>query len=207
MSWRKCSVPVCSASANVSRPWSLNPLAFKHGIPIDADYVFDVRFPPNPHWDPKLRPMTGLDKPVAAFLDRHTEVHNFIYQTRSYLELWLPMLETNNRSYLTVAIGCTGGKHRSVYIAEQLVDYFAHAVRTCSLAIGRWKTQIMTVKQIVEITNKLGMHARPAMKLFELMQNYDAEVLLRNDEGTEAEANSVIVPADARLCQRSANRD
>ena len=91
---------------------------------LDADYVFDVRFLPNPHWDPKLRPMTGLDKPVAAFLDRHTEVHNFIYQTRSYLELWLPMLETNNRSYLTVAIGCTGGKHRSVYIAEQLADYF-----------------------------------------------------------------------------------
>ncbi|MGL5006235.1 MAG: RNase adapter RapZ [Plesiomonas sp.] len=97
---------------------------FKHGIPIDADYVFDVRFLPNPHWDPKLRPMTGLDKPVAAFLARHTEVHNFIYQTRSYLEQWLPMLETNNRSYLTVAIGCTGGKHRSVYIAEQLADYF-----------------------------------------------------------------------------------
>lgn len=83
--------------------------------------------------------MTGLDKPVAAFLDRHTEVHNFIYQTRSYLELWLPMLETNNRSYLTVAIGCTGGKHRSVYIAEQLADYFARAVKTSSHAIGRWK--------------------------------------------------------------------
>lgn len=97
---------------------------FKHGIPIDADYVFDVRFLPNPHWDPKLRPMTGLDKPVAAFLDRHTEVHNFIYQTRSYLEQWLPALENNNRSYLTVAIGCTGGKHRSVYVAEQLADYF-----------------------------------------------------------------------------------
>ncbi|UMX49213.1 RNase adapter RapZ [Klebsiella pneumoniae] len=98
---------------------------FKHpGIPIDADCVFDVRFLPSPHWDPKLRPMTGLDKPVAAFLDRHTEVHSFIYQTRSYLELWLPMLGANNRSYLTVAIGCTGGKHRSVYIAEQLADYF-----------------------------------------------------------------------------------
>lgn len=83
--------------------------------------------------------MTGLDKPVAAFLDRHTEVHNFIYQTRSYLELWLPMLETNNRSYLTVAIGCTGGKHRSVYIAEQLADYFRSAARTYSLVIGRWK--------------------------------------------------------------------
>ncbi|VEC83390.1 glmZ(sRNA)-inactivating NTPase [Raoultella ornithinolytica] len=166
---------------------------FKHGIPIDADYVFDVRFLPNPHWDPKLRPMTGLDKPVAAFLDRHTEVHNFIYQTRSYLELWLPMLETNNRSYLTVAIGCTGGKHRSVYIAEQLADYFrSRGKNVQSRHRTLEKTQIMTVKQIVEITNKLGMHARPAMKLFELMQNYDAEVLLRNDEGTEAEANSVI---------------
>ncbi|MGP1931377.1 MAG: RNase adapter RapZ [Arsenophonus sp. ET-YP4-MAG3] len=97
---------------------------FKHGIPIDADYVFDVRFLPNPHWDPKLRYMTGLDRPVAAFLNRHTEVHNFIYQTRSYLELWLPMLESNNRSYLTIVIGCTGGKHRSVYVAEQLADYF-----------------------------------------------------------------------------------
>ncbi|MFP3019317.1 MAG: RNase adapter RapZ [Arsenophonus sp.] len=97
---------------------------FKHGIPIDADYVFDVRFLPNPHWDPKLRLMTGLDRPVADFLDRHTEVHNFIYQTRTYLELWLPMLESNNRSYLTIVIGCTGGKHRSVYVAEQLADYF-----------------------------------------------------------------------------------
>ncbi len=98
---------------------------FKYGLPVDADYVFDVRFLPNPHWDAKLRPLTGLDRPVCAFLERHTEVHHFIYQTRSYLELWLPMLETNNRSYLTVAIGCTGGKHRSVYIAEQLAEYFA----------------------------------------------------------------------------------
>ncbi|UDG81012.1 RNase adapter protein RapZ [Candidatus Hartigia pinicola] len=97
---------------------------FKHGIPIDADYVFDVRFLPNPHWDPKLRPMTGLDRSVSIFLDRHIEVRNFIYQTRGYLELWLPMLEINNRSYLTIAIGCTGGKHRSVYVAEQLADYF-----------------------------------------------------------------------------------
>ncbi|CAJ0993369.1 RNase adapter RapZ [Pantoea sp. Nvir] len=97
---------------------------FKHGIPIDADYVFDVRFLPNPHWDPKLQTMTGLDRPVITFLEQHIEVNQFIYQTRNYLELWLPMLETNNRSYLTIAIGCTGGKHRSVYIAEQLADYF-----------------------------------------------------------------------------------
>lgn len=97
---------------------------FKHGIPMTADYVFDVRFLPNPHWDVKLRPLTGLDKPVAAFLERHVEVHHFIYQTRNYLEQWLPMLENNNRSYLTIAIGCTGGKHRSVYITQQLADYF-----------------------------------------------------------------------------------
>lgn len=97
---------------------------FKYGIPLDADYVFDVRFLPNPHWDPSLRPMTGLDEPVKTFLAKHSEVHNFIYLTRNYIETWLPMLEQNNRSYLTIAIGCTGGKHRSVYIAQQLGEYF-----------------------------------------------------------------------------------
>lgn len=97
---------------------------FKYGIPLDSDYVFDVRFLPNPHWDPNLRPLTGLDKPVADFLSQHKEVNQFIYQTRAYLEHWLPMLEQNNRSYLTIAIGCTGGKHRSVYIAQKLGEYF-----------------------------------------------------------------------------------
>lgn len=98
---------------------------FKYGVPADADYVFDVRFLPNPHWDVDLRPMTGLDQPVIAFLEQHAEVHNFIYQTRRYLEMWLPALEKNNRSYLTIAIGCTGGKHRSVFVAEQIAKYFA----------------------------------------------------------------------------------
>ncbi|MDW1148764.1 RNase adapter RapZ [Mannheimia haemolytica] len=97
---------------------------FKYGLPADSDYVFDVRFLPNPHWNPELRPMTGLEQPVIDFLEHQTEVHNFIYQTRNYLEMWLPMLEQNNRSYLTIAIGCTGGKHRSVFIAEQLAKYF-----------------------------------------------------------------------------------
>ena len=97
---------------------------FKYGIPLDADYVFDVRFLPNPHWDPTLRPMTGLDAPVAEFLNSHTQVNKFIYLTRNYIDTWLPMLEKNNRSYLTIAIGCTGGKHRSVYIAQQLGEYF-----------------------------------------------------------------------------------
>lgn len=97
---------------------------FKYGVPPDADYVFDVRFLPNPHWNVELRPMTGLEQPVIDFLKGHAEVHNFIYQTRHYLEMWLPALEKNNRSYLTIAIGCTGGKHRSVFIAEQLGQYF-----------------------------------------------------------------------------------
>ena len=97
---------------------------FKYGIPLDADYVFDVRFLPNPHWDPTLRPMTGLDTPVTEFLNSHTQVNEFIYLTRNYIDTWLPMLEKNNCSYLTIAIGCTGGKHRSVYIAQQLGEYF-----------------------------------------------------------------------------------
>lgn len=97
---------------------------FKYGVPTDADYVFDVRFLPNPHWEIELRPMTGLDQPVIDFLECQPDVHNFIYETRNYLEKWLPALEKNNRSYLTIAIGCTGGKHRSVFIAEQIAKYF-----------------------------------------------------------------------------------
>ncbi|MCW9711158.1 RNase adapter RapZ [Avibacterium sp. 21-586] len=97
---------------------------FKYGIPLDADYVFDVRFLPNPHWNPELRPMTGLEQPVIDFLNKHNDVNNFIYLTRNYIETWLPMLKHNNRSYLTIAIGCTGGKHRSVYIAQQIGEYF-----------------------------------------------------------------------------------
>lgn len=97
---------------------------FKHGLPTDADFVFDVRFLPNPHWDPSLRPLTGLDEPVKTYLAKHFEVNNFIYQTATYLQQWLPMLEKNNRSYLTIAIGCTGGQHRSVYVVEQLAELF-----------------------------------------------------------------------------------
>ena len=97
---------------------------FKHGLPVDADFVFDVRFLPNPHWDINLRALTGLDEPVKQYLLKHDEVTNFIYQTANYLKQWLPLLEKNNRSYLTIAIGCTGGQHRSVFIAEQLAAFF-----------------------------------------------------------------------------------
>ncbi|EGQ7681283.1 RNase adapter RapZ [Vibrio parahaemolyticus] len=98
---------------------------FKYGLPSDADYVFDVRFLPNPHWEPALRPLTGLDAPIAAFLEQHQSVLSLKYQIESFIETWLPLLEKNNRSYLTVAIGCTGGKHRSVYLTQQIGEYFA----------------------------------------------------------------------------------
>ncbi|USD66719.1 RNase adapter RapZ [Vibrio sp. SCSIO 43136] len=97
---------------------------FKYGMPSNADYVFDVRFLPNPHWDPNLRPLTGLDAPIKSFLQSHQEVGELKQQIQTFIENWLPLLEKNNRSYLTVAIGCTGGKHRSVYIAQQLGEYF-----------------------------------------------------------------------------------
>ncbi|CAH0527206.1 RNase adapter RapZ [Vibrio hippocampi] len=97
---------------------------FKNGMPQDADYVFDVRFLPNPHWEPALRPFTGLDEPVIAFLDVIPEVAELRTDIQNFVERWLPMLEKNNRSYLTVAIGCTGGKHRSVYLTEKLGQYF-----------------------------------------------------------------------------------
>ncbi|WP_117236130.1 RNase adapter RapZ [Vibrio maerlii] len=97
---------------------------FKYGLPNDADYVFDVRFLPNPHWEPNLRPLTGLDKPIQDFLSGHDEVIGVQRDIQQVLGNWLPMLEKNNRSYLTVAIGCTGGKHRSVYLTEQVAQYF-----------------------------------------------------------------------------------
>lgn len=103
--------------------------AYKSGVPVDADLVFDVRCLPNPHWKPNLRALTGLDHPVREFLESHQDVHEMFESIKNYLEDWLPRFEANNRSYMTVAIGCTGGHHRSVYICERLYAWF------CS----RWK--------------------------------------------------------------------
>ena len=97
---------------------------FKHGIPLDADMVFDVRCLPNPHYDPELRPLTGMDAPVAAFLEANANAREMRADIRDYVEKWLPCFVRDNRAYLTVAIGCTGGRHRSVYLAETLADYF-----------------------------------------------------------------------------------
>ncbi|MEG3765960.1 RNase adapter RapZ [Alteromonas sp. 14N.309.X.WAT.G.H12] len=98
----------------------IESFGFKHGIPKDADYVFDARFLPNPHWEPDLKHLTGLDTPVQVFLSSQPIVTKFIYQIQNLITTWLPHLERNNRSYVTVAIGCTGGQHRSVYVAECL---------------------------------------------------------------------------------------
>lgn len=95
---------------------------FKHGVPKDADFVFDARFLPNPFWEKDLKPYTGLDQPVIDFLASQPIVTKFVWQINSFMMTWLPHLERNNRSYITIAIGCTGGKHRSVYIAELLTN-------------------------------------------------------------------------------------
>jgi UPF0042 nucleotide-binding protein len=97
---------------------------FKHGIPLDADFVFDVRCLPNPHYDPELREFTGRDANVQAFLEEQASVHDMLKDIRDYIEKWLPCFVMDNRGYLTVAIGCTGGQHRSVYFVEKLSQYF-----------------------------------------------------------------------------------
>ena len=102
----------------------IESFAFRQGAPRDASLVFDVRSLPNPHYDPELRPLTGKDDAVAAFLDAQPEVVDMLNDIRVFVEKWLPSFKRDNRSYLTVAIGCTGGQHRSVYMAERLAQYF-----------------------------------------------------------------------------------
>jgi UPF0042 nucleotide-binding protein len=97
---------------------------FKYIHPEDADYIFDVRFLPNPHWEPELKEYSGLDQPVKDYLDSYPLVKQTINQIENLFHSWLPHLETNNRNYVTIAIGCTGGKHRSVYLTEQIAARF-----------------------------------------------------------------------------------
>jgi len=97
---------------------------FKHGVPLDADFTFDVRALPNPYWVPELRQYTGLDKAVIDFLLQSPEVAEMIHDIRTFVTKWLPRFQASNRSYITIGIGCTGGQHRSVYIAEQLAGHF-----------------------------------------------------------------------------------
>ncbi len=98
--------------------------AFKNGVPDGIDFLFDVRCLPNPHWEKTLRPLTGLDAPVIEYLEQHADVQNMLSDIRRFLESWLPRIAAQDVNYLTVAVGCTGGKHRSPYIVERLAQHF-----------------------------------------------------------------------------------
>lgn len=106
---------------------------FKHGAPTDSDYVFDVRCLPNPHWEPNLRALTGLDQEVIEFLQSQQEVQEMLEHITHFLQYSIPKFEQQNRHYLTVSIGCTGGQHRSVFIAQQLYDDFRELVDNASV--------------------------------------------------------------------------
>ncbi|MEM8766752.1 MAG: RNase adapter RapZ [Pseudomonadota bacterium] len=97
---------------------------YKFGVPVDADLVFDIRCLPNPYWDEPLRPLTGADQPVIDYLAAQQDVNEMFEDIRSFLERWIPRFEADNRAYMNIAIGCTGGRHRSVYMAERLRAYF-----------------------------------------------------------------------------------
>ena len=98
---------------------------YKNGVPAEADIVYDVRCLPNPYWETSLRSLTGLDDKVSTYLDNETEVQEMFADIRDFLQTWLPRFEDNNRSYMTVALGCTGGQHRSVYLCERLSQHFS----------------------------------------------------------------------------------
>ena len=98
--------------------------AFKRGLPLDADFVFDARCLPNPHWQPHLRPLSGKDAPVREYLDTEPLVGEYFADTARWLDAWLPRFEQDDRSYVTISIGCTGGRHRSVYLVEKLAAHY-----------------------------------------------------------------------------------
>jgi UPF0042 nucleotide-binding protein len=98
--------------------------AYRRGVPADADFVFDARVLPNPHWNPELRPLSGRDAQVRDHLELQEDVREYVRQVEAFLDTWLPRLRSETRSYVTVAFGCSGGRHRSVYLAERLARHF-----------------------------------------------------------------------------------
>lgn len=102
--------------------------AFKRGVPVNADFVFDVRCLPNPHWKQELRPFTGNDQPVIEFLESQPDVIDMTNDIKQFLSRWTPSFLANNRSYLTIAVGCTGGQHRSVYVSNVLARHFSNTM-------------------------------------------------------------------------------
>ncbi|MFV1981910.1 MAG: RNase adapter RapZ [Thiohalomonadales bacterium] len=115
---------ICSDNLNLTIQFL--SFGFKHGIPLNADYVFDVRCLPNPHWEPELRSKTGKDVIVQNFLERHSSVRKMRDDIINFISDWIPCFESDNKSYMTIAIGCTGGQHRSVYFTEKLSEHFSN---------------------------------------------------------------------------------
>jgi UPF0042 nucleotide-binding protein len=115
-SWIKGFASIDAARLTVQ----IESFGFKHGVPLDTDLAFDVRCLPNPHSEPDLQPLTGRDAPVVAFLEAQPEVERMYADIRGFVARWLPEYARDNRNYLTIAIGCTGGRHRSVYLVERL---------------------------------------------------------------------------------------
>jgi RNase adapter protein RapZ len=111
--------------------------AYRHGVPSDADFVFDARCLPNPHWDPKLRPLSGKDAAVREYFEAEPTMQAFFTQIAEFVDTWLPRFENESRSYLTIAFGCSGGRHRSVYLAERLTDHLRSNGREQTLAFHR----------------------------------------------------------------------
>ncbi|MGV8930864.1 MAG: RNase adapter RapZ [Luteimonas sp.] len=97
--------------------------AYRRGVPPDADFVFDARVLPNPHWDARLRPLSGRDSDVRDYLDAQVDVNQYVAQVIDFLDTWLPRMRSDTRSYVTIAFGCTGGRHRSVYLTEKLAEH------------------------------------------------------------------------------------
>ena len=106
---------------------------YKNGVPVDADMVYDARCLPNPYWDSSLRSLTGKDAAVANFLEQQQEFTDMYNDIRNYIQKWLPAYEKNNRSYITVSIGCTGGQHRSVYLCEKLGQHFRSSIKNVQI--------------------------------------------------------------------------
>jgi UPF0042 nucleotide-binding protein len=102
----------------------LQSFGFKNGVPADSDFVFDVRCLPNPHWEEGLRPLSGRDQAVVDYLENYAEVDEMFSSIFRFLDNWIPRFEKENRSYMTISIGCTGGKHRSVYLVERIAAEF-----------------------------------------------------------------------------------
>ncbi len=111
----------------------LQSFGFKNGVPLDSDFVFDVRCLPNPHWEPRLRALTGTDQEVIEYLEANDEVERMFESIRDFLERWLPAFQAENRAYMTVSIGCTGGQHRSVYLSHRLASWFRDRIEQISI--------------------------------------------------------------------------